>query len=353
VNIEKSRRVAAVRVRRAFLVAVAALTTFVVVMAPVEAQTTTDDPSLDQALDADQPIVAGPAVLSSGHVDIGPRFVDGVWTMMIHDDTADVSVWRSLDETVLSIADAASQPVPEDPNYAFIGVAPGEMVHVISQTQTPGVVWVGWNTQDPQMMKRISRGVTMTLLGVDGPGDMVMYLQSGNFGTPDVLWKSTEAAPQPVWVDVNTHTHANWVFTEPGVYLAQVEISAELIDGTTVRDTRAFRFAVGDGASAEEALSTRSSFSPRTEDASASMKSPAKQAPSMDEGTSATLKIAVAVLAAAMLGAVILVIVRGRTAKRRADAQRQSLSAPDATRSPPANSATQTPPAIVDPLDGD
>jgi putative ABC transporter-associated repeat protein len=214
---------------------------------PLHAQPApSDDPALRQQIDEDQPVGSERVVLADGHVDLGPAYVDGEWRFMVHDDSTDPSVWRDPRDAVLRIGDAALVEVPDDPTYDFLGAPAGQPVHVVSQTQQPGVVWVGWNTQHPQVMERIDRGVTMTMLGVDGPGRLSVYLQSGDFGPPEVLWSSAEPDPQPIWVDVNTHTHANWVFTEPGVYLVRVEVSAELPGGRTERALADLRFAVGD-----------------------------------------------------------------------------------------------------------
>ena len=76
-------------------------------------------------------------------------------------------------------------------------------------------------------------------------------MENGNFSAPQVLWSSTKSEPQKLWVEKNTHTHANWVFTAPGEYLLKVTASAELSDGSTVSDTRYLKFAVGDSASAD------------------------------------------------------------------------------------------------------
>lgn len=214
---------------------------------PLHAQPApSDDPALRQQIDEDQPVGSERVVLADGHVDLGPAYVDGEWRFMVHDDSTDPSVWRDPRDAVLRIGDGALVEVPDDPTYDFLGAPAGQPVHVVSQTQQPGVVWVGWNTQHPQVMERIDRGVTMTMLGVDGPGRLSVYLQSGDFGPPEVLWSSAEPGPQPIWVDVNTHTHANWVFTEPGVYLVRVEVSAELPGGRTERALADLRFAVGD-----------------------------------------------------------------------------------------------------------
>lgn len=217
------------------------------------------DPNLDQTIAEGAPIVHGARVLDSGHVDLGPRFDDGQWRFLVHDDVAKAdaaatSVWRYPDETVLHVLDEAELTVPDDPAYSFLGAEAGATVWVVPQTQNPEVVWLGWNTQDPEVMASIERGVTLSLLGVQGPGTVSVYLQSGSFGEPQVLFDSRVTQAQPVWVDVNTHTHANWVFTAPGVYLLQLRADATLVDGSTVSDTQVVRFAVGTATSTDGAL---------------------------------------------------------------------------------------------------
>lgn len=274
-----------------------------------------DDP-LTQAIAADQAIATGPAELSAGHVDIGPRLDADEWSLMVHDDSVVPSVWRSLDDAVIRVGDAAAQTVPDDPAYAFLGVDPGTAVHVVPQVQASGVVWVGWNTQEPNVLAAIDRGVTLSLLGVQGPGAVAVYLQAGNLTAPDVLWQSSEPQAQPIWVEVNTHTHANWVFTAPGVYLVQVEASADLIDGRHVAEVATLRFAIGDAASADAAR--RAAF---TQPVATVV--PGAAADAGDGGGGGGALVAVVIAAAVALVAVVIVVVaRGGSAKRRATAER-------------------------------
>lgn len=220
------------------------------------------DPNLAQVIPANQPIVHGNHVISTGHVDMGPRFDNGKWRFLIADDAhkADanaVSVWRYPAETVLQVADQAQLKIPDDKNYSFIGAQPGSTAWVIPETQNPNVVWAGWNTQDPTVMAKLDRGATLTVSGIQGPGNLVVYLQSGSFGQPQVLWDSRKNAQQPIWVDTNTHTHANWVFTKAGVYMMRITAAANLKDGTKVSDTEYIRFAVGSQTSTDSAFSAK------------------------------------------------------------------------------------------------
>lgn len=318
---------------RLFALALAALVSTVVAGPPAAASSTPppgapDDP-LAQTIDAGQQVATGPAELSIGHVDIGPRLAGDDWALMVHDDSVVPSVWRSLDDAVIRVVDAALLTVPDDPTYEFLGVEPGTDVHVVPQVQNPAVVWMGWNTQEPNVLAATDRGVTLTLLGVEGPGTVTVFLQAGNLSTPDVLWQSTDPEPQPLWVEVNTHTHANWVFAEPGIYLMRVEAAADLIDGRHVSDVATLRFAVGDVASVDEA---RAAVFPAAAPDSGMAVDIGTDATNAETGTGddagadgdgSTLVIAIVAVAAVLaVGVVVVVVVRGGRAKRRAEEER-------------------------------
>ena len=313
--------------RRRTIGALAALLTLGLLTTPsIAFADEAEDPNLDQTLD-ELAIVHGERVLEAGHIDMGPKYEeDGTWRFLIHDDVAKAdanatSVWRYPDETVFHVLDAATLTVPDDPAYTFLGAEPGSDVYVVPQTQNPEVVWIGWNTQDPRVMETIDRGITLSLGGVQGPGIMTAYLQSGSFGEPQRLWDSRTAGDQPIWVDVNTHTHANWVFTEPRVYLVELTAEADLIDGTHVSDTQHIRFAVGSATAPEDAMAATWDGAATAEESS-----PEDTANSLDEPTTAEpepsnllvpiLVGAIVLVAAGLVVGLTVVIVRSNRAKR-------------------------------------
>jgi surface-anchored protein len=322
-----------------------------------------DDPDLEQRLDPELALVHGEELLQTGHVDLGPKYADGQWTFLIHDDAARAdaaatSVWRYPAETVLRVLDQAQLTVPDDPNYAFIGADPGQPVWVVPQTQNPDALWLGWNTQDPEVMRTIDRGITLSLTGVQGPGIMTSYLQSGSFGEPQLLWDSRVPDAQPIWVDVNTHTHANWVFTAPGVYLVQLEAAADLIDGTRVSDSQVFRFAVGTATDPAQALTARwdagaadaadpanagtSAVDPNAVDPNAATDVAPEGA---DSWLVPVLIGAIVLVAAGLLAGAVVVIARGNSAKRRALAARSDSSSASSPSTAPASTHSADSPA--------
>ena len=299
--------------------------------------------ALTQTLSAEQPVASGRTEISAGHVDMGPRFNNGTFELMLHDDHGETPVWRSLDEVIYRGSDKAILEVPNDPRYSFVGAPAGSKVYVIPQTEAKGVIWPGWNTQDPQLVSKLNRGVNLTLEQVSGPGTFSLYLENGNFSAPQVLWSSTKSEPQKLWVEKNTHTHANWVFTAPGEYLLKVTASAELSDGSTVSDTRYLKFAVGDSASADAlyAMEAQARGTGATSSGSASSSDASSSSASQAAGTQASgsssaaaassdqsgYRAEVTVPWGAIAAGVVAVIAVGAflSFRRRSSAQREAL----------------------------
>ncbi|WP_022872945.1 choice-of-anchor M domain-containing protein [Nesterenkonia alba] len=218
---------------------------------------TEEDDPLDQTVERDEEVGEERVVLERGHVDLGPRLIDGEWQLMARDDSIAPPVWRFLDDMVFHMRDASIQQAPDDEQYDFIPAEPGEDLYLIPQTEDYDVPWLGWNTQDPDVVEQLVRGMSLRLHAVDGPGDFTLFLQSGNFDPPQQLWDSTtleESGAQDIWADTNTHVHGNWVFTEPGIYLLDVEVLGDLDDGTEGADRAVLRFAVGEDTDPHEAF---------------------------------------------------------------------------------------------------
>lgn len=217
--------------------------------------------SSDQVIDPEQQQGDGRVVRDSGHLDFGPTLLGDTWRLQIHDDSEATSYWRTLADVAIRVSDAALLTVPDSPEFAFLPAAAGTEVHVISQTQQPGIIWLGWNTQHPGALARMGQGVTVTVTAVTGPGDVSVFLQNGNFGAPDEIWNSGEL-PGTIWMERNTHTHANWVFTKPGAYLVDITFDAELADGSIASVSDSLRFAVGDATEPESAFALEPLASP-------------------------------------------------------------------------------------------
>ena len=251
------RRVAALMVQiprlglSVFSLLVAAL--LIIAGAPSSFAEPSPDPDLAQSVAAHEEWSNEASEISVGHVDLGPRLIDGQWRAGLRHDAETGAVWRDPNQTVLRVSDAAVMTAPDSADYPFLADVAGKPVYVVPQTQNPGVVWLGWNTQDPAVTATIDRGLTMRVGPVSGPGRAWLFLQSGTFGKP-LLLADSGAAPGDVWIDSGTHVHANWAFSAPGTYTATVTFLGTTTAGEAVSASTTLRFAVGDAASASEAL---------------------------------------------------------------------------------------------------
>ena len=241
----------------------------VIVGAPSSFADPSPDPDLAQSVAAHEEWSNEASEISVGHVDLGPRLIDGQWRAGLRHDAESGAVWRDPNQTVLRVGDAAIMTAPDSDDYPFLADVAGKPVYVVPQTQNPGVVWLGWNTQDPAVTATIDRGLTMRVGPVSGPGRAWLFLQSGTFGKP-LLLADSGAAPGDVWIDSGTHVHANWAFSAPGTYTATVTFLGTTTAGEAVSASTTLRFAVGDAASASEALAMAAPAAAPADGASAS-----------------------------------------------------------------------------------
>ena len=258
-----------------------------IVGAPSSVADPSPDPDLAQSVAAHEEWSNEASEISVGHVDLGPRLIDGQWRAGLRHDAESGAVWRDPNQTVLRVSDAAIMTAPDSADYPFLADVAGKPVHVIPQTQNPSVVWLGWNTQDPAVTATIDRGLTMRVGPVSGPGRAWLFLQSGTFGKP-LLLADSGAAPGDVWIDSGTHVHANWAFSAPGTYTATVTFLGTTTAGEAVNASTTLRFAVGDAASASEALAMAAPAASGSGSGSGALAAGTSQGPGSSESTSSS-----------------------------------------------------------------
>ncbi|MEO5304062.1 MULTISPECIES: choice-of-anchor M domain-containing protein [Corynebacterium] len=229
---------------------------------------------LAQVVSADEEVAAPgtEATIDHGHVDLGLLLVDGQAQFLARDDSAATPVWRDPADVVFDVGDNAQLTLPEDKAFSFVGAEPGSQVWVVPQTEQADVPWLGWNTQAPSLTDNVDRGLTMEFLGHQGPGEFSLFLQNGGFEEPQLLWSTATGATDGFWVDLGTHTHANWVFSEPGIHQVRVRMSGQGAGesaGSDVAAEATLTFAVGAGTDVAQAHAAQWDPSAESSDASA------------------------------------------------------------------------------------
>lgn len=178
---------------------------------------------------------------TEGHFDFGAVLSGSSLTAQVKDDRTSPANWVEPQTLKFVLADKAKTKLPAGMDY--IGAA-GSEVYLIGATQQEGVPWLGWNTQDPQLVKNMEGKAKLTLNSVTGPGKMAVFL-SGNFGSAgQKVFDSDQLGSFEV--PKNTHQHGNWAFTAPGNYTANITWSVKLKDGSTKTASGTLYFEVGD-----------------------------------------------------------------------------------------------------------
>lgn len=293
---------------------IAAMAVVGVLLAGNPAWATPKDPNLDQQVSDSETIApAGEqTVLQTGHIDLGPIFLSensDELALLARDDTQATPVWRQTSDVVFEVGQAAQQILPEGGAYDFTGKKSGETVWALPQTQVAGAPWLGWNTQSPKVAETFDRGVTFEFVGHQGPGQFTVFLQAGGFGEPQVLWTSTKAEVQAIWVDLLTHTHANWVFTEPGVHLVKLRVKGVAKDGRKLEADGVLRFAVGE---ADQALAFSTQWDSSVEPQAGSVapsEPQALEAPKADHAAQTSAVVNKVVFGSLAVSVVLLVLI--------------------------------------------
>ncbi|WP_158564032.1 TIGR03773 family transporter-associated surface protein [Jiangella anatolica] len=127
----------------------------------------------------------------------------------------------AVDDLVFQVSDLALiEGLPEQ--YAeFLGT---DAAWVIQQTQNPDVLWAGWSTEELGAGVVDGDAVDITLTDVRGPGEVEVF-QTSPFGEPIRIFSSDEDHTT-LRQGIGAHVHANWAFTEPGVYTVTFTVSA-------------------------------------------------------------------------------------------------------------------------------
>lgn len=201
----------------------------------------------------------GPAEsVADGHFDFGAIIEGGQLVPRVKDDRPNPPAWVHPESFVFALGAAAEMEVPDNASYAFLG-SPGDTVWLIPETQKSGIPWLGWNTQHETVRSEVDGSVGFTLDGVDGPGDLLIYLGDSFGGVGERFLGSAAGFPTTAQVPLNVHRHGNWAFTEPGSYRVTITQSATLNSGEQVSASGTLVFQVGGGSTAPSSVESQRS----------------------------------------------------------------------------------------------
>lgn len=198
------------------------------------------------AAGASPAMAAEKVVLSAGHTDaVDVHYTDDKLTLKVKDDTVSPAAIRDPADVTFQALPASRTEVPDLEAFAFLG-APGTPIWMLPQVQDPALLWPGWNTTELGSGVFAGDKVTISLVGVDGPGAVTVF-DTSSLGQPTIRFRSADGLPDRLDVPVHTHAHASWVFGAEGRYTLKFQADAVLTDGTEVSTGAVdYHFVVGE-----------------------------------------------------------------------------------------------------------
>lgn len=173
---------------------------------------------------------------TQGHGDIGIAYEGGAWDLHIHVEGATVGGTVYPDQEFEP--DEVDIEVPNTDTRAAgsqwdpIGVGSGASFYLSPQNEVVGTPYVGLATEEIDPGVFVGDEITLSLMGVSGPGDFSMYSVDG-FGAPTFYMSTFDAGPDSVVLQAGAHAHYNLAFTVPGTYEVTFKASGTLDDGSS------------------------------------------------------------------------------------------------------------------------
>lgn len=176
-------------------------------------------------------------VVFEGHTDIRTNYEPGedAWTMLL--DRGDDGVPGQDDElltpdrSILLLTEDAKRTLESDPSpgFSFLGEE-GDSYYRIITDEIPGVVYLGFNGYGvPENVFEGNFGgeFFLELIDFDGPGDFLLYARGA-----DILMDTRGDEPPhgEKREFAREHSHENWFFREPGIYLLELRPYATFDD---------------------------------------------------------------------------------------------------------------------------
>jgi surface-anchored protein len=176
-------------------------------------------------------------VIDEGHIDpIDAAFEDGALSLSIHDESTVPDVEREHENTLLVVKPAAKVQVP-DSRFSFIGPV-GRTFWLLPEAQldaqAAGILWPGLAAEEIEPGVFVGDVAQFRFKQVIGPDGLSLFVSpSDESSPPQVVVDSENGLPDVISVPVGSHSHLNWAFESPGIYLVKVDVRGKLaVPGT-------------------------------------------------------------------------------------------------------------------------
>ena len=217
--------------------------------APTPAQTTAPTAAPTTSAQAttlpssEPPAETTPVEITTGHVDFGPKVIDGKTGFFVHEG----STHHIPESVALRVFDARKTTIDQRTAQAATNVGflqEGDTVYHLPLGQLHDAVWPGWDTM--KVAETYPDGVNIEVRPKTAPTGGRWW--AGHLPTigvpPATLADDSQTHTITGVTPGNFHVHADWIFTQPGVY--DIEMRTVSLSGEPVTEWSTVTYLVGD-----------------------------------------------------------------------------------------------------------
>lgn len=189
-----------------------------------------------------------------GHMDIGPRIVEGQLVGFWKNDSSEVEGEIDLTEEfaayevrALGVFDPKTTPPPSRPagsQWDFLGVAEGEPIYILPASGIPDTLpYLGFATEHPSVGHFDE--FRIILEAVAGPPGATVSVYTSD---TNIVMSSANGPPYgTLLIKTGNHLHYNWAFSRPGTYDLTFRFEALQERDVVLTGSDTFRFQITDG----------------------------------------------------------------------------------------------------------
>lgn len=163
-----------------------------------------------------------------GHFEVKVKYEEGFELEVENHDTEE----EFEVSNVLFFAGANTRTtIPGGSQWGFLGGNAGDPIWVLPQDQIADQLYLGLATEG--LPDIFATDITFELARFSGPGQFAFW-QTDSFGDPIELFSTANGLGDSFTLPIDSEFHANWGFTQTGIYSVGLRVSATLLDGTVV-----------------------------------------------------------------------------------------------------------------------
>jgi surface-anchored protein len=133
---------------------------------------------------------------------------------------------------------------PDSPEYAFLGMEPGQPFWLLPATPRSGMPWFGTSTEAVPLGRYAGDEIRLVIAAMELPeGARLAAWSTSAFGVPTTIFSTATRTLDHTFTR-GAHVHFNWAFSVAGTYAVSFKVEGRDDDGLQQSPLSPLRFLV-------------------------------------------------------------------------------------------------------------